>query len=244
MTARPGDGIDVSALFRPFRAGSLSLANRIVMPPMGVHKAESGVPGPDVAAYYSRRAEGGVGLILTEGVCIDHPVSGNNPGYLRLNSEASIAGWAEVVRQVHAADCPIIPELWHVGLVYLTSQVTSADHEQGAARVRHLARDDRTLGLHHAGRAGRARDDDLSDQGRDRFVRAGGGSLEGDRVRRGRAARRARVPPRQFFWDAMNRRTDGHGGTMANRARFGAEVASAVRSAVGPDYPLLMRISQ
>lgn len=81
----------------------------------GGAQGDSDVPGPDVVQYYRRRAEGGAGLILAEGTYIDHPVSGNNPGYLRLNSEKSIAGWAEVVRQVHEVGGLIMPELWHVG---------------------------------------------------------------------------------------------------------------------------------
>src|SRR5271170_8146559 len=61
------------ALFRPFQLKGLTLANRIVMAPMTRSQSPGGVPGPDVAAYYRRRAEGEVGLIITEGVGIDHP---------------------------------------------------------------------------------------------------------------------------------------------------------------------------
>ena len=55
------------ALFAPFRSAKLSLANRIVMAPMTRAFSPGGVPGEDVAAYYRRRAENGVGLIMTEG---------------------------------------------------------------------------------------------------------------------------------------------------------------------------------
>ncbi len=54
-------------LFQPGRIGSLNVKNRIVMAPMTRSLSPNGVPGPDVAAYYRRRAEGGVGLIVTEG---------------------------------------------------------------------------------------------------------------------------------------------------------------------------------
>lgn len=37
------------------------------MPSIGINLTEGGVPGPDVAAYYRRRAVGGTGLIMTEG---------------------------------------------------------------------------------------------------------------------------------------------------------------------------------
>ncbi|WP_440986323.1 oxidoreductase, partial [Streptomyces acidiscabies] len=64
---------DTSALFRPFSIGSLNLPNRIVMSPMTRDFSPGGVPGPDVAAYYARRAQGGVGLIVTEGTVVGHP---------------------------------------------------------------------------------------------------------------------------------------------------------------------------
>ncbi|GJM74341.1 hypothetical protein HMSSN036_65570 [Paenibacillus macerans] len=45
------------ALFQPFTIGNLTLPNRIVMAPMARQFAPGGVPGPDMAAYYRRRAE-------------------------------------------------------------------------------------------------------------------------------------------------------------------------------------------
>ena len=59
-------------LFSPFRLKSLSLPNRIVMAPMTRSKSPEQIPGEDVARYYARRAEGGVGLIITEGTSPEH----------------------------------------------------------------------------------------------------------------------------------------------------------------------------
>ena len=58
--------LSTDVLFRPFSIKSLSLPNRIVMAPMSRYFAPDGVPGPANVAYYRRRAEGGVGLILSE----------------------------------------------------------------------------------------------------------------------------------------------------------------------------------
>src|SRR5690606_16256677 len=63
----------VAPLFTPFALRSLRLANRIVMAPMTRGFSPQGVPGADVAAYYVRRAD--TGLILTEGVGVDHPAA-------------------------------------------------------------------------------------------------------------------------------------------------------------------------
>ncbi|HAV49912.1 MAG TPA: 12-oxophytodienoate reductase, partial [Brevundimonas sp.] len=49
----------------------------------------------------------------------------------------------------------------------------------------------------------------------------------------------------QFFWSGLNDRNDRWGGpTIADRARFGAEVVKAVREGIGEDMALILRISQ
>ena len=63
------------ALFEPFLIRNLRLKNRIVMAPMTRSFSPGGVPTDEVAAYYRRRAENEVGLILTEGTVVGHPAS-------------------------------------------------------------------------------------------------------------------------------------------------------------------------
>ncbi len=58
----------VTELFQPMRLRSLTLRNRFAMAPMTRRASPGGIPGADVAEYYARRAAGGVGLIITEGV--------------------------------------------------------------------------------------------------------------------------------------------------------------------------------
>lgn len=47
----------------------------------------------------------------------------------------------------------------------------------------------------------------------------------------------------QFLSPAWNTRTDGYGGSLENRARAAVEVVRAVRAAVGPDYPVLVKLN-
>ena len=82
-----------SPLFRPFASKKLSLANRLVMAPMTRSKSPDSIPGADVAAYYRRRAEGGVGLIITEGTTVDRPAASNDTNVPDFHSPASLAGW-------------------------------------------------------------------------------------------------------------------------------------------------------
>lgn len=60
-------------LFRPFKLKGLTLPNRVVMAPMTRSFSPGGIPTDDVAQYYRRRAEGAVGLIISEGTGVDRP---------------------------------------------------------------------------------------------------------------------------------------------------------------------------
>ncbi len=104
-------------LFRPFQHKSLSLTNRVAMAPMTRWKSPNSIPGEDVAAYYRRRAEGGVGFIITEGTTIDRAGSSNDARIPNFYSRESLAGWRRVVEEVHAAGGKIAPQIWHMGMV-------------------------------------------------------------------------------------------------------------------------------
>lgn len=105
----------VDPLFRPWDFKGLNLANRIVMAPMTRSKSPGQVPGPEVAAYYRRRVEGGTGLIITEGTTVDHPVASNDVNIPAFHGKAALDGWAHVVAEVHAAGGKIMPQIWHTG---------------------------------------------------------------------------------------------------------------------------------
>lgn len=105
----------VQPLFQPYAIKDLKLSNRIVMAPMTRNFSPAGVPGPDVAAYYRRRAENSVGLIVTEGTIIDHPDASNQQNVPHIYGEAALNGWANVVAGVHEAGGRIFPQIWHMG---------------------------------------------------------------------------------------------------------------------------------
>ena len=64
----------IEKLFSPFKINNLEIPNRIVMAPMTRSKSPNSIPGEDVSMYYSRRAENGVGLIITEGTTVNTPM--------------------------------------------------------------------------------------------------------------------------------------------------------------------------
>jgi 2,4-dienoyl-CoA reductase-like NADH-dependent reductase (Old Yellow Enzyme family) len=105
---------DLSPLFTPAAIGELVLPNRIVMAPMTRRKSPGFTPGPDVAAYYARRAAGGVGLIMSEGTTIDHPAASPDSAIPAFHGTA-LEGWKGVLEAVHAAGGTMMPQLWHLG---------------------------------------------------------------------------------------------------------------------------------
>src|SRR3990167_347160 len=88
---------NLDALFQPFALKSLALKNRIVMAPMTRSFSPTGVPEENVAAYYRRRAEHDVGLILSEGTAIDRPGARNDPGVPLFHGDRALAGWKQVI---------------------------------------------------------------------------------------------------------------------------------------------------
>src|SRR5689334_7778781 len=104
-----------TTLIEPVTLAGLPLTSPFVMAPMTREHSPGGVPTPEVAAYYRRRAGNGVGLIITEGVLVDHPSAGHQRDVPRLTEGAAEAGWRHVTAEVHAAGGRIAAQLWHLG---------------------------------------------------------------------------------------------------------------------------------
>ncbi|MBB3911618.1 NADH:flavin oxidoreductase [Sphingomonas desiccabilis] len=219
-------------LFRPFRIKSLELSNRIVMAPMTRGFAPAGIPGEPQAAYYRRRAEGGVGLILSEGTVIDRPASRNMAGIPLFHGEQALAGWQQVIDTVHAAGGKMGPQIWHTG------STRSGDWEPDAPV-------ESPSGLLAPGEP---RGETMSDEAIADTI-AGFARAAADAKRLGfdtveiHGAHGYLID--QFFWAGTNERSDRWGGaTIRERSRFAGEVVKAVREAVGPDFPVILRLSQ
>ena len=103
------------SLFSPFFINNHELKNRFVMAPMTRNFAPNGIPSEYAPEYYTKRARGGVALILSEGVEVSHPSSSGYPDVPNLTSSESKKMWAQVVKEVHKYDSKIFCQLWHVG---------------------------------------------------------------------------------------------------------------------------------
>lgn len=222
-----------AGLFEPFAGDKLTLANRIVMAPMTRGFSPNGVPGPDVAGYYRRRAENGVGLIVTEGTVINHPAAAADRNVPHFYGEEALEGWARVVREVHEAGGKIVPQIWHVG----------------TARQRETFPDSDVAPIGPSGLSltGEPVSEPLT-KAEIRGLVQGYAQAAADAKRIGfdgveiHGAHGYLID--QFFWEVTNKRTDEYGGDMVGRTRFAVEVIEAVRAAVGPDFPIVFRFSQ
>jgi len=226
-------------LFQPFRAGGLSLPNRIVMAPMTRSHSPGGVPTADVAAYYRRRAEGGTGLIITEGTWIPHAAAANDHNVPRFYGEDALAGWAEVLRQVHGAGARIIPQLWHIG-ISPKSEVAEIYDDQPEANAEQVG----PSGLVRANEpSGRALSSGEILQIAKAYVTAAETAFrmgfDGVELH---AAHGYLLD--QFLWPDTNIRTDQYGGDLVRRSQLLADVVRGIKRRTHADFPVMVRFSQ
>ncbi|CAN5487740.1 NADH:flavin oxidoreductase [soil metagenome] len=222
------------ALFKPFDYKGLHLKNRIVMAPMTRSFSPGGVVTDDVVAYYRRRAEGEVGLIVSEGTGVDRPISVNDANVPRFHGDKALAGWQRVIDAVHQAGGAMAPQLWHVGAV------RARDPEFLPARPYDspsgLSRPDKQFGEGMT-------EEEVADTIAAFAKAAAEAKRLGFEAVELHGAHGYLID--QFFWDGTNVREDAYGSKeLTGRARFAADILKEVRMAVGPDYPIIIRISQ
>ncbi|OBF41208.1 12-oxophytodienoate reductase [Mycolicibacterium peregrinum] len=216
-------------LFSPLTVGSLTIPNRFAMAPMTRAASPGGVPGTDVADYYARRAAGGVGLIITEGVRLADPAAGWPFSIPTLSGTEALDGWRTVTDAVHVQGAVIAAQLWHQGAERADGDGVvpvspSGVNSVGVAKGRALRADE--LGGVAAQFAEAARNAKAVGFDAVELHSAHGYLLD------------------EFLWEKTNQRTDSYGGSPAARTRFPAEVVAAVREAVGTGFPIIYRFSQ
>lgn len=220
-------------LFESFSLKSLHLKNRIVMAPMTRSFAVGGVTNETHVDYYRRRAEGEVGLILSEGAVIKRPNSRNDPGVPFFYGDA-LPGWKRVIDAVHTAGGAMGPQLWHSASI--KSMTANWDPDGPIESPSGLIKPGEARG--HA-----MSDEDIADSIAAWARAAADAKRLGYDTIEVHGAHGYLVD--QFFWDGTNQRTDRYGGaTLKQRSRYAAEVIAAIRTAVGPDFPIILRVSQ
>ncbi len=210
-------------LLEPITIRGVEFKNRVVMPPMQVGV---GMRSSRARAYYLERARGGVGTIIMAATSVDVFTSDDTwgrPGGV----EAFLDGIRPFISDVQQTGARIGIQLWHGNQFPAgggpvqdarSESVAPSDNPEG----RQLTISEiETIVSRFARAAANARGVGFD------FVEAHG--AHGYLIC-------------QFFSPASNRRQDEYGGDLAGRMRFGIECVSAMRAAVGDDYPIFYRL--
>lgn len=224
------------ALCQPLRLRGLTLSNRMAAAPMGYPELTAeGLLTQDAIAFYELRAKGGAALI-TVGEAVVHYATGRSHGRsINLSHPDVLAGLTQLARAIRRHGAAASIELAHGGKFSAVDSLPGERHRDkmkygpvdevmpDGSRVIAMPREMIAEIVESYGKAAalvkRAGFDML-------LVHAGHGWLL-----------------EQFYSPATNTRTDEYGGSRPNRARLMLEVLDAIRAAVGPDFPIELRIS-
>ena len=218
-------------LFSPGAIGTLTIPNRIVMTAASASLSQpDGTMTEDMLAYYEARAKGGVGLIITEMVCVDEARGVLFPRELNAAREDKIPAFRALAERVHPYGTKIFAQLFHPGAnadpklnphLPLVSASDGRGKKRGTAQA--ATREDIQEIVQKFGQAAR------------RIKESG---MDGVEVH---AAHHYFL--HSFLSPVTNHRTDEYGGSLENQTRILREVVEAIRAACGRDFPLMFRIS-
>jgi 2,4-dienoyl-CoA reductase-like NADH-dependent reductase (Old Yellow Enzyme family) len=212
----------------PFAIGTTELRNRFVFQPhFTALMADDSVPNDALRAYFVERALGGAGLIvdghmtvMAEGMMAPH--------YIRAWEEDFIPHYRRIVDEVHAYGTKIFGQLTHGGHTSLTEppQVLWAPTQMPEPSS------------HHTTRAM-----DLTDIAR---TVKGFGYAASNVIATGADGIEVKIAHdgllRSFASPFFNQRTDAYGGTFEKRMRLPIEALGSIRDAIGPSYPIGIRL--
>lgn len=218
-------------LLQPGKIGNMELKNRMIMPGMGTNLAAAdGTVSDVIVNYYARRANGGVGLIITE-VCCPDPLGRVIDGEIEITSGKFMPGLSHIPHAVHSGGAKACLQLAHGGCFSSESVTGIQPISPSGIGTFQLPNDNpRTMII-----------EDIKEL------------IE----KYGLAAKRARqcgfdavelhgahgYMPLQFLSGYTNRREDEYGGSLENRARFALETIRSIKNHAGEDFTLIYRLS-
>jgi len=215
-------------LFETTEINHMSIENRFVRSATYEGLAEKdGAVTPALTNMMRDLALGGVGLIISSHAYVSEAGKAG-PGQLGAYKDELVPGLAEMTGAVHEAGGKILLQLAHAGyhaFTQETGQPAVAPSDPGLANTpRHVLSSDEIAQI------------------KDDFVRAAQraktAGLDGVQIH---AAHGYLLS--QFLSPHYNRRSDAYGGPIENRTRPAVEILKAIRQAVGPAYPVFVKIN-
>ena len=233
---------ETKSLFESVTLGSTTLANRVGVAPMTrVSATAEGLVTDQMVSYYTSFAQGGFGLIITEGTYIDDQYSQTYLDQPGIFYDEQAEAWKKVVDSVHQAGAKVFMQLQHSGFLSQGNRFKqetlgpSAIQPKGEQLAMYFGEGPYQIPreatkeelaeivasfVNAAKRAQAVGFDGIEIHG------ANGYLLDG------------------FLTDYANQRTDEYGGSTENRVRLMVEVSQAIREAVGENFTIGIRISQ
>ena len=224
---------DYSVLWRPIDINKCRIRNRISMSGMGTFTptAVDQVETESGLRYYEERAKGGIGLIHTGAYFIDEKTA-QGGRTLDFSTDKSIPSGTQLTERVHRWGAKIFAQLscgtGRNGMPQIGERVPISSSENPSFYnpdmiCRALTIDEIEEMMEHWKVAAQ----NAVYMGFDGIqIHAHAGYLMD-----------------QFMSEIWNHRKDQYGGSFENRCRFTMETVDAIRSVVGPDFPITYRIS-
>lgn len=211
-------------LREPITLADCTIPNRLVRTAHATGYA-LGLVSDRLIAYHEARARGGVGLHFLE-IASVHPSS---PGSLMAFDDMVIDGLARLGERMHLHGAKVFQQIWHGGSnakpldgtpSWAPSEVPEPSYGTIPQAMTQAMIDEVVAGFGQAAR--RCREAGLDGV----EVHGAHGYLVG-----------------QFLSPKTNQRTDAYGGPLENRVRLSREILSSIREAVGPGFPVGIRLS-
>ena len=218
-------------LFSSITLAGTVFRNRIFASPTGsTHLTSQNFPIPETNAYYERKAIGGAASVCVGDAVVDSVHGRFNNGHIALDNPASYPALNNLSDAISRHGAVASIELSHSG---------SHAHTSAAAGNRIFGPMAYTT---TAGYPVEAMDDEKIAEIIGQYARA---ALWAKRCGFGMVTVHGGHGwlITEFMSPLTNRRTDKWGGTVENRCRFAVEICKAIRRAVGPSFPIEMRIS-
>ncbi len=219
-------------LFERGKIKNLSLKNRIVMAPMGTFSENhDGFPSSAQIEYYRARARGGIGMLIIEAQYCTNKTDPWIDYITTADTDQQMKGWSYIIEAIHSEGCKACVQigcgLGRNAFPFSDAQMVSASEVPSFYFPDKLCRAFTLDEIHNlVGAFGRAAARAVVAEADAIEIHAHSGYILD-----------------QFMTPAWNKRTDEYGGSFENRMRIVKEIYEAMRAAVGPDFPILMRMA-